>query len=171
MRRMPRTYSRQSAHLARITAVFVLLIEFATSGCTTPSGTHIGLFSGTGPVVALIDNDIFVGQRTDVKIHITSTSRAEVSCVGENLITGSVTGHANIRCTDGTVAEISFIHSFLGSLQGYGYAETPNGPVSYTYGMKVSEAVKHLRFAPGTGPDLTGQTPRVRSQPLDSHLE
>lgn len=168
---MPRTRCRPPAGRARLTAASALFIGAAISGCTTAGGTHVGLLSGTGPVVALIGNDFFVGQRSNTRIQLASTSRAGVSCVGENLVTGSITGHADIRCTDGTVASIPFTHTAVGSLEGYGRAETPTGPVSYTYGMRLSDAVKHLDFAPGTVPDLTGPTPRVRSLAPDSRSE
>lgn len=124
----------------------------------------MGLFTATAPVVTLMVDDFFVGtavgymDRTGT-IDMTSTTRPDVRCVGEFRYTGMRTGQANLRCSDGMAAEVSF--NALSSLSGYGYGMTSKGPASFTYGLKASEAVKYLKFPQGLEADLSGAKPVI----------
>jgi hypothetical protein len=121
-------------------------------GCTTAGGGHMGLFSASGPVVAIMYEDLFVGRavgymdRTgtiDMHSALDTTKR----CVGEFRYTGSKTGLGHLQCNDGTEAQISF--NALSALSGYGYGSTNRGPVSFTYGLTPEKSAPYLTLPAG----------------------
>lgn len=117
------------------------------SGCSTAGGGKLGLFSATAPVMAILYDDLLLGEavgyldRTGT-ISVQSAANPQTRCVGEFRYTGSRTGTAVLRCNDGSEAVLSF--NALSSLSGYGYGRTSRGPASFTYGLTPEEAGQYL---------------------------
>ena len=128
------------------------LVALALTGCTTAGGGHMGLSTASVPVLAIMYDDLFIGEaightdRTGT-IDIHSTIDSGKRCVGEFRYTGSKTGVANLQCNDGADARVSF--NALSLLSGYGYGRTSRGPVSFTYGLTPEEAGKYLTLPTG----------------------
>jgi hypothetical protein len=136
-------------------AAFAGLLAFSVlflASCTTAGGGRMGLFTASAPVVAIMYDDLFLGEaighvdRTGT-IDMHSAIDSEKRCVGEFRYTGSNSGIANLQCNDGAAAHISF--NALSMLSGYGYGSTARGPVSFTYGLTLDEAAKYLTLPGG----------------------
>ena len=133
-------------------------------GCTTAAGSHMGLFTASAPVVAIMYDDLFVGQAVGYMdgtgtLDLHSALDPQKRCVGESRYTGSKTGIAHLRCNDGAEASASF--NALGALSGYGFGRLGGKPVSFTYGLTPEEAAQYLTLPAGkrlikkpTGPAL-----------------
>jgi hypothetical protein len=112
----------------------------------------MGLFSATAPVLAILHDDLFVGEavgyldRTGT-LDLKSTVDPDLRCVGQFHYTGSKTGVASVRCNDGAQAELSF--NSLGPLSGYGYGNSSRGPASFTYGLNPEDAAQYLKLPYG----------------------
>lgn len=119
----------------------------ALSACETAGGARMGLFTATAPVVAILYDDLLLGEavgymdRTGT-ISIQSAVNPELRCAGEFRYTGARSGVATLRCNDGLEAVLSF--NGLSSLSGYGYGRTSRGPASFTYGLTPEEASRYL---------------------------
>lgn len=132
--------------------VLTALVPLALFGCATTGGGHMGLFTASAPVIAIMYDDLFVGQAIG---HIDHTGTIDMHsaldagkrCVGEFRYTGSNSGVATMQCNDGTDARISF--NALSMLSGYGYGRTNRGPVSFTYGLTPEKAAKYLTLPAG----------------------
>ena len=130
----------------------VLVAAVSVGGCATEDGARMGLFSATAPVVAILQDDLFLGEavgyldRTGT-IEMKSTLNPDLKCVGSFQYSGSRTGHASVRCNDGAEAALSF--NALGPLSGYGYGKSSRGPASFTYGLTAEEAAQYLTIPSG----------------------
>jgi hypothetical protein len=133
-------------------AVLSALASLAMGGCATAGGGHMGLFTASAPVIAIMYDDLFVGEAIG---HIDHTGTIDMHsaldagkrCVGEFRYTGSNSGVASLQCNDGAAARISF--NALSMLSGYGYGRTTRGPVSFAYGLTPEEAAKYLTLPTG----------------------
>lgn len=112
----------------------------------------MGLFSATAPVLAVLHDDLFVGEavgymdRTGT-LDIHSALDPSIKCVGSFRYTGSKIGTAEVVCNDGAEAKLSF--NSLSTLSGYGYGKSTRGPASFTYGLTPEEAAKRLTLPRG----------------------
>jgi heat shock protein HslJ len=145
--------------------IFLLaLLIVATSGCANSSGARMGLFSATSPVLAILHDDLFVGEavggmdRTGT-IDIHSALDPSIKCVGSFRYTGSKTGTATVKCNDGAEASLSF--NALSMLSGYGYGNSTRGPASFTYGLTPEEAAERLKLPSGKRLTKGPQGPRL----------
>lgn len=136
----------------RIFVGILALAAIVLSGCANQSGARMGLFSATAPVIAILQEDLFVGEavgymdRTGT-IEIHSVIDPNLKCVGSFRYTGSKTGVADVRCNDGADAALSF--NGLSMLSGYGYGKTSRGPASFTFGLTPEEAAPRLTLPSG----------------------
>ena len=143
-----------------------ILLLLPLAGCTTAGGGHMGLTSASSPVIAIMYDDLFVGEtigyanRTGT-VDVHSALDAGKRCVGDFHYAATHAGEAHLRCNDGAEVEISF--NSLTTLSGYGYGRTSRGPVSFTYGLTPEEASKYLTLPAGkklihkpAGPALVG---------------
>ncbi len=134
--------------------IFVASIALAASigGETNAEEVRMGLFTVTLPVIAIVDDRLYVGEAV---AHIDRTGtiavRAAVdpkdSCAGSFRFTSLKTGLADMRCDDGAEAQLSF--TALGVFSGYGYGSTLRGQASFTFGLDPDEAAAHLMVPQG----------------------
>ena len=142
-----------------------LLLALLLGGCQTAGGGRMSLFSATAPVVAILYDDLLLGEavgymdRTGT-ISIQSAINPTLRCVGEFRYTGSRTGVANLRCNDGTEAKLSF--NALSSLSGYGYGATSRGPASFTFGLTAEESSRYLTLPSNKQIIRTPEGPRLK---------
>jgi|GEM_PF-582331 len=68
------------------------------------------------------------------------------SCVGRLRYTSTTMGSIDLRCNDGSVADLRM--ALIGETRGYGYGQTATGLVSLTFGMTPVEARAHLTVPP-----------------------
>jgi hypothetical protein len=110
------------------------------------------LFSVKLPVIAILDGDHFVGNAIAFlsrkeTIDLRSVLDANSKCFGSFRFTDAKTGVADMQCNDGSAARLSF--SALSTFSGYGSGSTPNGPASFTFGLRPEVAALHLILPPG----------------------
>jgi hypothetical protein len=134
-----------------ITSAMILASAFL-SGCANESGARMGLFSATAPVIAILADDLFLGEavgymdRTGT-IQIKSSVNEDIRCIGEFRYTGAKTGIARVRCTDGAEASLDF--TGLSALSGYGFGKSSRGPASFTFGLTPEQASQYLKLPQG----------------------
>ena len=113
---------------------------------------RMGLFSVSLPVIAILNDDLFVGEavgyldRTGT-IDLRSVRDDRDKCAGRFRFTGLRIGVADLRCDDGAEATLTF--NALGLFSGYGVGNTRRGPASFTFGLSPEEATGHLTLPPG----------------------
>jgi hypothetical protein len=128
------------------------VFAFNLLGAVNAGEVRIGLFSVTLPVIAILHDELFVGEavgqidRTGT-IGLRSVLDPNKKCVGSFRYTGLKTGLADMRCDDGVEANLSF--NALSAFSGYGYGSTLRGPASFTFGLSPEEAVPHLTIPQG----------------------
>jgi hypothetical protein len=138
--------------LQNLTLLLIAATVANLTGCANESGARMGLFSATAPVIAILQDDLFVGEatgyldRTGV-INVQSSVNTSIKCIGEFRYTGSKSGVAHLRCNDGNEAQLTF--NSLSSLSGYGYGKTTRGPGSFTFGLTPEQASKYLTLPAG----------------------
>ena len=69
------------------------------------------------------------------------------SCLGRFRYTATTYGVIDLRCNEGSTAEIRM--ALIGETRGYGYGQTATGQASLTFGMAPTEARAHLSVPPG----------------------
>lgn len=126
-------------------------VLLAVTGCANESGATMGLFSADAPVIAMLKDDLFVGQTTGYAdrtgtINVHSVVNPEIKCIGNFQYTASNSGQAHLQCNDGAEADLTF--NSLTLLSGYGYGRSSRGPASFTYGLTPEQANQYLQFPP-----------------------
>ncbi|MDZ4345642.1 MAG: hypothetical protein U1E51_24775, partial [Candidatus Binatia bacterium] len=121
-------------------------------GCTNQSGATMGLFSATAPVIAILADDLFLGEAEGYAsgsgtITIQSKVNADIRYIGQFRYTAGLSGSGQMQCNDGSVAIFQF--QGLSMLSGYGFGSSLRGPVSFTYGLTLEEAEKYLKLPQG----------------------
>jgi hypothetical protein len=133
-------------------AIASVVLALSLSSDARGEEVSMGLFSVKLPVIAILDENLFVGEaigyldRTG-SIDLQSALEPKVKCVGTFRYTGLATGLADMKCDDGVRASLSF--KGLGAFSGYGVGSTPKGPASFTFGLTPKEAVPHLILPKG----------------------
>ena len=69
------------------------------------------------------------------------------SCLGRFRYTATTYGVVDLRCNEGSTAELRM--ALIGETRGYGYGQTATGQSSLTFGMAPTEARAHLTTPPG----------------------
>jgi hypothetical protein len=129
--------------------VALIAVPLFICGCVNKSGASMGLFSATAPVIAILQDDLFLGtavgymDRTGT-IDITSQVNPSLKCIGNFRYTGSKIGVGRMTCNDGNIAEFQF--NGLSTLSGYGFGRSNRGGVSFTFGLTPEEAVEYLKI-------------------------
>jgi hypothetical protein len=125
----------------------------ASLGLAGPSTlAQAGLFSATGPVIAILANDLFIGEAEGriggagtLAIH--AQKEPALTCAGEFTSNDAKGGEGRLRCSDGTMATFQFKR--LSMLRGHGTGDTSRGPLSFAYGLSYQEAVPYLKLPGG----------------------
>jgi hypothetical protein len=114
---------------------------------------HAGaqLLSSTGPVIAIFDGELLVGEATGHlggwgTIAVRSRANAGRTCVGE-FSHGEAPGDSGqLRCSDGASATFRFAR--LSLKRGYGGSVSGSG-LSFTYGLSAEDSVAYLKLPAG----------------------
>ncbi len=131
---------------------WLLIGCLVAAGCTNHSGATMGLFSAKAPVIAILVDDLFVGEVEGSlagrgTITMQSQQRAELRCSGEFKYSSMQYGSGEMQCNDGRMVMFQF--DTLSMISGYGSGTAMPGPMSFTYGLTLYEAEKYLRLPKG----------------------
>lgn len=110
------------------------------------------LFSKTGPVIAIMDNDLFVGEAVGhlsgagtIAIH--SQRKPGVTCLGKFTSSAELGGSGQMQCSNGATGTYHFER--LSMEKGYGAGRYNQRPMSFTYGLTADESKPYLKLPPG----------------------
>ncbi len=149
-----------------------------TAALAVAAGTAgAGLFSTTGPVIAILAGELFLGEAEASlggpgTIRIRSRAKPDVTCDGDFTFGAELGDVGTMRCSDGATATFQFKR--LGLVRGYGTGSTSRGPMSFTYGLNTTESAPYLELPPGTVLRLDGKVPLLvalkQPEPADPSL-
>ena len=119
------------------------------------------LFSKTGPVIAIMANDLFLGEAEGhlsgagtIAIH--SQRNPDVTCVGEFTSSAALGGSGKMLCSNGTAGTYRFKR--LSLVKGYGAGIYHQQSMSFTYGLTADESRRYLKLPPGKKLEHNGKT-------------
>lgn len=139
-------------------------------GCADLNDTGLSAFSSRVPAYAIVNEQLLQGEMALFPDRTgTLTLRARVapgtgaeggaaampppsgkivlnSCVGRMHYTSTTMGRIDLRCNDGSVADLRM--ALIGETRAYGYGHTASGLVSATFGLNTGEARAHLTVPP-----------------------
>jgi hypothetical protein len=141
--------------------IMVLAACIGLAGPATLAGA--GLFSATGMVIAILADDLFVGEAEGhlsgagtLAIH--SQKDRDLTCLGEFTSSALLGGVGQMHCSDGATATFHFQR--LSVLRGFGVGSFTRGAMSFAYGFTAEEAGPYLNLPEGkklssSGKELT----------------
>jgi hypothetical protein len=133
-----------------------LALSIGLAGWSGPAGAQ--LFSSTGPVIAILDGELLVGEATGHlggwgTIALRSRAKAARTCVGEFSYSGEALGDSGqLRCSDGANAAFRFHR--LTPMRGYGAGSSSGSALSFTYGLSAEDSAPYLKLP--AGKELSG---------------
>ena len=110
---------------------------------------YAGLFSATGPVIAIFADELFLGVATgnfdgSGTIKIQSRSNLDLTCSGQFTSSAKLGGKGTLQCSDNTSATIKFKR--LSIRRGYGTGNSSRGTMSFTYGLSANDSLPYLKL-------------------------
>ena len=130
---------------------FLLTAIAALAGLAVgTSAVAVGLFSSTGPVIAILGGDRFEGTAEghldgSGTVRIESQVTPGLTCRGNFTSSAELGGMGSLRCTDGVV--VTFTFRRLTIRRGHGTGTSIRGPLAFTYGLSPAEAEPYLKVA------------------------
>lgn len=145
-----------SASMRKIFAS-VLAACIGLAGSATQA--NAGLFSATREVIAMLADELFVGEAEghldgSGTLAIHSQTNPGLSCRGQFVSSAELGGSGTFLCSDGATATFHFQR--LGLFRGFGAGSFSRGRLSFTYGFAAEEAVPYLNLPQGKKLALNG---------------
>jgi hypothetical protein len=122
------------------------------------------LFSSTGLVIAILDDDLFVGEAEGHlngagTLTLQSQKAPTLTCMGKFTSSAALGGTGQMQCSDGATATFHFQR--LGVFRGYGTGTFSRGSMSFAYGFSADEAGPYLKLPEGKRLVQTGTGPKL----------
>jgi len=129
--------------------ITVLAACIGLAGTPTASA---GVFSATGTVIAVLGDDLFVGEAEGHlngtgTVAIRSQRNPNLTCHGEFTSSAESGGSGKLVCNDATTATFRFQR--LTAFRGHGVASFSRGEMSFAYGFSPDEAASYLKLPAG----------------------
>ena len=119
------------------------------------------LFSKTGPVIAIMADDLFLGEAEGhfsgagtIAIH--SQTNPDVICRGPFTSSAKLGGSGQMQCTNGATGTYHFKR--LSLVKRYGTGSYHQRSMSFTYGLTADESEPYLSLPPGKKLEHNGKT-------------
>jgi hypothetical protein len=111
-----------------------------------------GLFSATGVVIAVVADDVYVGEAEghlngSGTLAIRSQKNPALTCTGQFTSSAELGGSGQLQCSDGATATFQFKR--LTVFRGYGVASFNRGEMRFAYGFTPEEAAPYLKLPEG----------------------
>ena len=118
----------------------------------SPTLVSAGVFSATGTVIAILSDDLFLGEAEGHlngagTVAIRSQKNPNLTCRGEFTSSAELGGSGKLVCSDGTTATFQFQR--LTAFRGHGVASFSRGEMSFAYGFTPDEAAPYLKLPTG----------------------
>jgi hypothetical protein len=131
----------------------LIMVLAASSGLAgSAPAASAELFSATRPVIAIVADDLFVGEAEGhlsgagtLAIH--SQKDPALTCLGQFTSSAALGGSGQLQCSDGATATFQFKR--LSAFSGYGIASFSRGAMSFAYGFTHEEAGPYLNLPAG----------------------
>ncbi len=135
----------------RLIASALLAASAAWAGFV-PSAAVAGLFSATGAVIAIVGDEIYVGEAEggingSGTLVIRSQSNPALSCTGQFTSSAALGGSGQLQCSDGNGATFRFTR--LSVYRGHGVANFRRGEMRFAYGFAPEEAGAYMKLPAG----------------------
>ena len=130
--------------------ITVLAACAGLAGSATLAGAE--LFSATRMVIAILADDLFVGEAEGHlsgagTLSIRSQKTPDLTCLGEFTSSAARGGLGQMHCSDGTIATFRFQR--LSMFRGHGAGGSSRGSLSFAYGLTAEEAGPYLKLPKG----------------------
>jgi hypothetical protein len=132
--------------------VLLMVLVACTGVATSETLAHAGLLSGTGSVIAILADELFVGEAEGhlsgagtLAIH--AQARPDLTCKGQFTSSAVLGGSGQLHCSDGASATFRFQR--LSVLRGYGSGSFSRGGMSFAYGLSAEDAAAYLKLPEG----------------------
>jgi hypothetical protein len=131
-----------------IAAGVALLLFLGLSGCASVNEKALRLFSARAKAVAIVNGQVLNGvvdllpDRTGTA-SMSADGETSMRCAGQFRYTGSTSGTIDLRCSDGSRADMQF--SATTEISGYAYGQSGKDDSSLTYGFSDADALAMLR--------------------------
>lgn len=124
------------------------------------AAAHAGLFSAKGPVIAILGEELYVGEAEghldgSGTIAIHSQINLGITCQGQFTSSAKLGGAGQMQCSDGASATYHFQR--LTVLRGHGAGSYSRGSMSFTYGLTADEAGPYLTLPAGKKLENSGK--------------
>ncbi len=130
--------------------IMVLAACVGLAGSAAAAGA--GLFSATRMVIAILADDLFVGEAKGhlsgagtLAIH--SQKNPDLTCLGQFTSSAVRGGSGQMQCSDGATATFRFQR--LSVFRGHGTGSFSLGSMSFAYGLTAEEAGPYLKLPEG----------------------
>jgi len=132
-----------------------LALSIGLAAWTGDAGAQ--LFSSTGPVIAILDGELLVGEATGHlggwgTIALRSRATGGRTCAGEFSYSEALGDSGQLRCSDG--ASVAFRFQRLSLRRGYGAGTSSGNALSFTYGLSAEDSAPYLTLP--AGKELSG---------------
>ncbi len=131
--------------------LITVLVACAGAAASAPVA-QAGLFSSTGVVIAILADELFVGEAEGhlngagtLAIH--SQERPRLTCQGQFTSSALLGGTGQMLCSDGATATFHFQR--LSVLRGHGRGSFSRGGMSFAYGLTAEDAAPYLTLPEG----------------------
>jgi len=139
---------------ARIWAARKVLIAILASsaGMVGSAPASANLFSATGPVIAILGGELFIGEAEghldgSGTLGLRSQKNPGLTCVGEFTSSATQGGSGELRCSDSSRASFHFVRLTIS--RGHGSGSFSRGSLSFSYGLTAEEAKPYLILPQG----------------------
>src|SRR5512144_1188914 len=126
---------------------FITVIAASLGLFGSASVTAAELFSKTGPVIAIMANDLFLGEAVGhlsgagtIAIH--SQRSPDITCVGQFTSSAELGGSGRMQCSDGATGTYHFKR--LNLEKGYGSGSYRERSMTFSYGLTPDESRPYL---------------------------
>ena len=130
--------------------ITVLAACIGLAGPATLAGA--GMLSATGMVIAILADDLFVGEAEGYlsgagTLAIHSQKNPGLTCLGQFTSSAELGGSGQMHCSDGATATFHFKR--LNVFRGHGVGKFTRGSMSFSYGLTAEEAAPYLKLPRG----------------------
>jgi len=130
--------------------ITVLVAGLGLAFPAVPAGA--GLFSATRAVIAILADDLFVGEAEGHlngagTLVIRSQKEPGLACFGQFTSSTVRGGSGQMQCSDGSTG--TFLFTRLSVFRGHGVGGSSRGSMSFAYGLTAEEAAPYLMLPRG----------------------
>jgi hypothetical protein len=131
---------------------WISIVAVCVGLAVPPSATAAGFFSATALVIAILADELFLGEAEGHSdgagtLTIHSQTTPDLTCVGQFTSSAELGGEGQLRCSDGSSATFHFQR--LSMRKGHGAGSFSRGAMSFSYGLAADEAAPYLKLPKG----------------------